>query len=175
MEQDRHISDAVKQFCEDTADELSYFKLSDMNVVPCRSCGSCSHKTPGECVFKDDIKVIFHELVKSNVVVMLTPIRFGGFSSHLKKVVDKFMLLGLPLYMVKKGHLLHPPRYDKKDLVVIGVKEKEVEGQVESFKTLAENIGLNLQYPYKTVILDKNDKVDDIKNKIKQAEKKEAI
>lgn len=174
MEKDKHISDAVKIAYKNISDELSYFKLRDMDVMPCRSCGSCGQKTPGECVFEDDIKVIFHELVKSDVVVMLSPIRFGGYSSELKKVVDKFMLLGLPLYMVKKGHLIHPPRYGEKMLVVIGVKEKEIQGQEESFKTLAENNALNLQYIHNTIILDKGDTEGAIK-KINSLYNKEAV
>ncbi len=175
METDGHVSKTIKDIYSHISDDLSHFKLKDMHVEACRSCGSCGHKNPGECVFKDDIKVIFKELVRSDLVVMLSPIRFGGYSSHLKKVVDKFMLLGLPLYMVSKGHLLHPPRYGKRDLMVIGVKEKDLQGQEKSFKVLAENNALNLLYTHKTVILDSSDTVATIKDRIESLYDKEAI
>jgi multimeric flavodoxin WrbA len=174
MDKPEMVSSAVKEIYSKICDELSYFKLCDMEVKPCRSCGSCSQKTPGECVFDDDIKVIFHELVRSDVVVMLTPIRFGGYSSQLKKVVDKFMLLGLPLYAVKNGHMVHPPRYGEKKLVVIGVKERDVEEQEKSFKTLAKNNALNLNYTHDTIILDKCD-VEGAIREINSLYNKEAV
>ena len=154
MDSNKPFADAIKANYDQLCDELAYFDLQAMDVNPCRSCGSCGHRTPGQCIMKDDIDVIFPELVSSDVVVMLTPIRFGGYSAELKKVVDKFMLLGLPLYMVQKGHLLHPPRYDKKHLIVIGVKEREIEGQEEAFQTMAEHNALNLLYTHETIIFD---------------------
>jgi multimeric flavodoxin WrbA len=135
----------------------SHFKLKDMNILLCKSCGVCAFKTPGECVFKDDMPIILRELAKSDLFVILTPIQFGGYSSQLKKGMDKLGLMGLPLYMVKGGHLLHPMRYGKKVLLGVGVVEEGQQGQEESFRKLVSRNALNMQNPYITVVLNSTD------------------
>lgn len=138
-------------FCEKD-EEYTYFRLEDMRILPCRCCGVCGHKTPGKCVIEDDMQEILKGYAKCDVVIMLTPIRFGSYSSQLKKAVDKLALTALPLYMVKNGHLLHPSRYGSKKLIVIGVIEKEVPAQIGCFKTLVENNALNMLSSAETLI-----------------------
>ncbi|WP_157949991.1 flavodoxin family protein [Vallitalea okinawensis] len=138
-------------FCKKN-EEYAYFRLEDMHISPCRSCGACGHKTPGRCVIEDDMPEILRGYATCDVVIMLTPITFGGYSSLLKKAVDKLALTALPLYMVKNGHLLHPSRYGSKTLIVIGVVEKEIPAQVGCFKTLVENNALNMLSSAKALI-----------------------
>jgi multimeric flavodoxin WrbA len=151
MEGINNISIVLKEKLQ--ADKaLAYFKLEDMNVAPCRSCGACGFKSPGKCVVNDDSHKILEAIAKGNVLVMLTPIRFGGYSSTLKKAVDKFMNLCLPSYTVKHGHLVHPARYGSKSIVAIGINEGDSGEQEESFKKLIENNALNLQASCETIV-----------------------
>lgn len=151
MEGKNNISLILKEKLQ--ADKaLAYFKLEDMNVAPCRSCGACGFKSPGKCVVNDDSHKILEAIAKGTVLVMLTPIRFGGYSSTLKKAVDKFMNLCLPSYAVKQGHLVHPARYGSKSIVAIGISEGDSREQEESFKKLAENNALNLQASCETIV-----------------------
>jgi multimeric flavodoxin WrbA len=112
MEGDNIISSNLKEQLMETDKELISFELRNMNILPCRSCGASSFKSPGKCVVKDDSHEVLGAIAKGNMLVMLTPIRFGGYNSTLKKAVDKFMNLCLPSYAVKHGHLVHPARYD---------------------------------------------------------------
>lgn len=148
---------------------FSYFKLKEMNILPCRSCGSCGFKTPGECVFKDDMPTILRAVAKSSVLILLTPIRFGGYSSQLKKAMDRCMVVGLPLYFVKDGHMLHPMRYGQKSLLAIGLSEADIQGQEENFKTLVSRNGLNMQFPYNTLIFKPADQPSTIQREISNA------
>ena len=153
MKTDKFLTSTLKECLENKKQEYSYFKLNEMNILPCRGCGSCGHKTPGKCAYKDDMPIIMKDLAKSEIVILLTPITFGGYSSELKKAVDKFTLIGLPLYLVKDGHLLHPTRYSTKSLIVIGVIQNEMPGQEENFNLLVENNALNIHYEHKTIFL----------------------
>lgn len=128
--------------------ELSYHKLSDMSIQPCRSCGACGFKSPGKCIINDDIHQIMKDIAYGDLLVKLTTVRFGGYSSRLKSAVDRLMPLGLPLYMVKKGHLLHPMRYGQKKLLVIGLLEDNLSGEDANFKALVEKNALNMQTSY---------------------------
>ncbi|MGE5630728.1 MAG: flavodoxin family protein [Caulobacteraceae bacterium] len=153
MESENSLTDAIKEVCKERVEELIHFRLKDMNILPCRSCGACGYKSPGKCVAEDDAHEILRAIARSGIVILLTPIRFGGYTSTMKKIVDKFMNLCLPSYTVKHGHLLHPARYGSKFLLGIGAYEGESKDEGECFARLVENNALNLQYPCRTIIL----------------------
>lgn len=151
MEKESGVTKVLSELLERNEETYSWLKLKDFKVLPCRSCGACGFKTPGRCVLEDDFETLIKEVVKSKVIILLTPIRFGGYPSELKKVMDRFMVLGLPLYVVKKGHLLHPMRYDIKSLFGIGISESSNLEQEESFKDLVENNALNMMLSFKAL------------------------
>lgn len=166
FEEENIIGTVLKKMFEEKGKEFSYFKLKDMNILPCRSCGACAYKSPGKCVFEDDMPSIIKSFAKSSVMIMLTPIRFGGYSSQLKKALDKFVAVGFPLYMVKDGHMLHPMRYDSKLIIGIGISSKDVKGAEDNFRTLVERNGLNMQCTQKTLIFKPSDDIRKIKHEI---------
>jgi len=96
FEGEHFIGATLKQLLDEKGVASTYFKLKDMNILPCRSCGSCGLKTPGKCVIDDDMPKIMKAIATSSLYVMLTPIRFGGYSSQLKKAVDRTMSMGFP-------------------------------------------------------------------------------
>lgn len=153
MEKENGISDLLERVLKEGREKVSHFKLKDMNILHCRACEGCAFKSPGKCIFNDDMHHILRALARCSTIIILTPIKFGGYPSRLKKAIDKIALLALPSYIVKDGRLLHPSRYGFKTLVGIGVTEKEVPGQEESFKRLVENNAVNLQYACKTLVL----------------------
>ena len=152
VEGDNDISARLKEKLQKADKELKYIKLGDMNILPCRSCGACGFKSPGKCVIEDDAHEVLRAIANRNTLIMITPIRFGGYSSTMKKAVDKFMNLALPCYMVKQGHLLHPARYGNKLLVVVGINQSNSREQAESFRKLAENNALNIQASCRTLV-----------------------
>ena len=172
IENESGVSQVVRITLKQNGHDIAWFKLNEKNIRPCVSCGACGHKSPGKCVINDDMQSILHAIAPCDALVMLTPIRFGGYSSTLKKAVDRFMPLGLPLYMVKKGHLLHPMRYQKKFLLGIGILEDKLLDQEENFKKLVANNALNLQYQHKTLVINELDAgeilVQDIENAFKE-------
>jgi multimeric flavodoxin WrbA len=166
MEDGNKISDGLKEELQIAGIEYSDFKLKDMNILHCRSCGACSVISPGKCVQKDDSHEIMNAIARCSTFITLTPIRFGGYSSTMKKALDKLMSLCLPFYTVKDGHLLHPARYGTKTMVGIGVYEGTSADQEGCFRKLVENNALNLQYEYRTLILKPSMTMDSIKTEI---------
>lgn len=156
LETRHELSEVLLSELKNSAIEPVHFKLKDMLLQPCSSCGSCGLITPGKCVIKDDIGEIMKEISTTNGLVFLTPIRWGGYSANLKKVIDRFMLLGLPLYMYKDGHLLHPMRYDMRWLVGVGILEKDLPNQEKNFEKLVSHNALNMILKHKTFIIDQD-------------------
>jgi multimeric flavodoxin WrbA len=161
-----NIVNVLKNTIEQNGDSYKYFKLSNMNVLPCISCGACTFKTPGKCILDDDTDTLMRSLAPSEGIILLTPIVFGGYSSQLKKAVDKFSLLGLPLFLVKDGHLLHPMRYGSKTLIGIGISDKNIKGETDNFKLLIERNALNMQCSYYKALTIESLKEQNIENEI---------
>lgn len=147
-----HIGSVLRSRLDQKGKRHAFFKLKDMDIAPCRSCGACSFKSPGKCVVNDDMHGILRAIASSSVVVLLTLVRFGGYSAQLKKATDKFMVLGMPTYIVRKGHMLHPMRYGDKSLIVIGVLAANLTGQEEAFRLLVERNALNILAPHHKVL-----------------------
>jgi multimeric flavodoxin WrbA len=160
------IVNILKNTIQQNGYSYKYFRLSDMNVLPCISCGTCTYKTPGKCILDDDTDTIMRSLAPSKGIILLTPIVFGGYSSQLKKAVDKFSLLGLPLFIVKDGHLLHPMRYGSKVLMGIGISDKNIKGEVDNFKLLIERNALNMQCSYYKALTFESSKGQNVENEI---------
>lgn len=167
------ISTALQVILEEGRTKFICFKLREMKILPCRSCGACGLKTPGKCVISDEMHDVLKAIAAGSMLVMLTDIKFGGYSSQLKKAVDRFMVLGLPLYVVKQGNLLHPMRYGPIPLVVAGVSPENRQGQEESFKLLVARNALNMHSPYSKALVCKQwdgitNTVQDINDAVKE-------
>ena len=92
-----------------------------VDVVPCTGCSSCGLRTPGACAVRDDMQDVFRKMVASDVLVLATPVRFGSYCAELKKVVDRFQPLMVPIFVVRDGEMHFQGRYDLPPLVGVGL------------------------------------------------------
>ena len=63
--------------------------LRDLDVAPCRACLDSWTLTPGVCTTDDAARGVARDMVGADLLVLLTPVTFGGYSSALKKVLDR--------------------------------------------------------------------------------------
>jgi multimeric flavodoxin WrbA len=68
--------------------EVEQFTLCDKKIGNCAGDFFCWIRSPGMCNVDDDNRVIAEALVSSDLMIYLTPVTFGGYSSTLKKMVD---------------------------------------------------------------------------------------
>jgi hypothetical protein len=92
-----------------------------VDVIPCTGCASCGMRTPGACAVKDDMQAIFRKMVASDVLVLATPVRFGSYCAQLKKVVDRFQPLMVPIYVMRDGEMHFRGRYDLPPVLGVGL------------------------------------------------------
>jgi len=84
----------------------------ELAIAPCTGCFGCWTRTPGECVIMDDARDVVGSYVGSDFVVFVTPVTFGGYSSQLKKLLDRIILSVLdPRFTVVGGEVHHRLRY----------------------------------------------------------------
>jgi multimeric flavodoxin WrbA len=81
--------------------------LNDKIIAGCLSCDVCWFKTPGVCAIDDDGRKVAAKMIQSDMTIFMTPIMFGGYSSELKKFIDRTKPLLSPLMIAKGGVLGH--------------------------------------------------------------------
>lgn len=109
----------LSSLLSEQGNETSVFKLRDKNINHCIGCYACCLKTPGVCIYKDDMPEILYEYVNSDYVIFASPIIMGFISSLLKRVQERTQPLSHPYLYVKEDRLQHVPRYDKKQSIGI--------------------------------------------------------
>lgn len=117
--------------------EVRCYHLKDIKLAHCKGCMDCWIKTPGICVSADEGREIIQTIMQSDMIILFTPMTFGGYSSALKIIVDRFIPLVLPFLTQYHGDTHHAPRYlHYPRLVGIGIQRYPSKTEVELFKTL---------------------------------------
>ena len=124
--------------------------LREIDVAPCLGCFGCWVKTPGVCVIDDPGRDVARGMVQSDLLVYLTPLTFGGYSSELKKALDRPIPNISPLFRLVRGEVHHVRRYARNPrLVGIGVcaTAPSDPDEEELFETLVHRNAINLHAP----------------------------
>ena len=134
--------------------DITSIVLEDKNIDYCTGCFGCWVQTPGECVFKDYEENVVRNMVHSDLIIYLTPIMFGGYSSILKKALDRQIGRVLPYFMKIDDEVHHPKRYEKQQsLLSIGLLNKLDTEKEEIFKTLVARNAINMWAPFQRAII----------------------
>jgi hypothetical protein len=124
------------------------FLLNRLDIHDCTGCFGCWVKTPGVCVIPDASQEIAKTFIQSDLVIYLTPVTFGGYSSELKKALDRIICLLSPFFMKVKGEVHHRPRYEQYPRLMgvgmLSIKDDEME---RIFSTLVERNAINSHAP----------------------------
>ena len=126
------------------------WRLRDDKIAWCAGCFKCWTTTPGVCVHHDVGRQVAERWVRSELVVFLTPVTFGGYSSELKKALDHVIPTLLPTMLRRGGETHHPQRYEReRDLLVVGtVPAGQADGpEAQTFRRLVGRNTLNMEPP----------------------------
>lgn len=148
-------ADATERTCRLACDELARrgcdvhaMTLRELDIEGCMGCYKCWTKSPGECVRDDPSRESSRRLIRSDVVVFLTPVTFGGYSSQLKKALDRMIPNISPMFMKVEGETHHKPRYDRyPKLFGLGVLNEADEEAEDIFAHLVGRNAINFHTP----------------------------
>ena len=117
-------------------------------IAWCAGCFGCWVKTPGMCVHTDAGREVAARVARSDLLVYLTPVTFGGYSSELKKALDHLIPILLPDLKKTGSDTRHPQRYERvHDLLAVGtVPAGEADSaEARTFRRLVERNAMNLR------------------------------
>ncbi len=124
---------------------VQHFVIRNLKIAPCMGNFLCWTKTPGICKNQDDNSLIAEAVAQSKLLILLTPVTFGGYSSLLKQGIDHLIQIISPFFAKVEGETHHKKRYKNyPNLAVIGWHEEQDEQTELIFKHLVERNSLNL-------------------------------
>lgn len=85
------VLDAFLRGAEKVGSETKKFRLSELEFRNCRGCNACHKK--GVCVLKDDLTPLFDEILKSDILVLASPIYSMTVSAEMKAFIDRGQFL----------------------------------------------------------------------------------
>lgn len=144
--------------------------LNEVKINSCIGCFKCWDTTPGLCIQKDEAQDILQKIIQSDLVIFLTPLTFGGYSSELKKIIERMLGLLQPGVIIIEGETHHLKRYERyPSLLAFGVTETQDDDEKQIFNTLIERHSLNFYPPkHRAEVFLAGDEEGKIREKTKQ-------
>lgn len=141
--------------------QVEHFILREKKIGNCAGDFFCWVRTPGMCNVKDDNRVIAEALATSDLMVYMSPITFGGYSSTLKRMIDHQIQNVSPFFAKIDGETHHRKRYQQNpDLLAVGWMEQADAQSERIFRHLVQRNALNWhaeRYAAGVVLADQTD------------------
>lgn len=148
-------SDPTSALCAEVARQLGaqfetvrIFHLAGLAIAHCLGEFDCFVKTPGRRRIHDEGQEIERAAHDADLLVLLTPLRYGGYAPHLKKAVDRLLPLISP-FLRKVAGMTHPVlRYERSARwAALAVDETPSPERALLFRALVESNALNFGSP----------------------------
>lgn len=92
---------------------ISVVLVTPENLKDCIGCWSCWVKTPGRCVFSDQMNEVYPAIMASDRVLLMLPVAQGFVSGAAKTFIDRLIPLYHPYIDLHRGEMMHRARYEK--------------------------------------------------------------
>lgn len=85
----RYLAQKFVDGAKSAGHEIFIFDAANEKTNPCRGCDQCG--MDGACIFDDAIETkLMPEMLKADLLVLVTPLYYFGMSAQLKTVIDRF-------------------------------------------------------------------------------------
>jgi multimeric flavodoxin WrbA len=139
-----HVRAALTAELQGRGWEIEHVLLREKKIGNCAGDFYCWVRSPGLCNVDDDNRAIAEAVVHADLLVYLTPVTFGGYSSALKHMVDHQIQNVLPFFAQVHGETHHQKRYRHyADFLAVGWLQAPDPQSEALFHNLAARNGLN--------------------------------
>ncbi len=149
------ISAQVLTAVREAENEAQLVVLDGDSIRPCQGCFNCWVKTPGICIMNNDcVNEIAAQEMRSDAVIILSKITYGGYSYDIKKFLDRSIQNIMPYFEIVSGLMRHKRRYPQFPyMITIGYGDCTPQER-HTFTSLVENNSFNMRPPgYFTIVL----------------------
>ena len=92
--------------------DVETINVSKQDIKACAGCYVCWNKTPGKCIFRDDMDTIIEKRIAADVIVWSFPLYVFNVPGGLKNLIDRLLPLKLPSMSKDAESGGHPSRYN---------------------------------------------------------------
>lgn len=89
---------------------VKYIDLSALKIAHCMGCFGCWTKTPGKCVIRDDATQVYPYIARSEEVLYVSRIRYGGYDTVMKTMLERAIPVQQAFIRIFKGETHHVQR-----------------------------------------------------------------
>jgi len=107
---DRYVARLVERMKGD-GHEADHIELRHLKIKPCSGCFACWVRTPGLCAIKDDAREVARRYIRSDHVILASPLIMGFVSAVLKNAMDRNVPLVHPHLEDVGEEVHHKKRY----------------------------------------------------------------
>lgn len=123
---DRFIAGATE-----AGHEVFKFDCARSDVSGCIGCNHCNMNGP--CIYDDDFSKLRPKLIEADLVAFVSPMYYFGFSSQLKRVIDRFYAINGQIKGASKKAVFMMAYAD--------TSKSEAEAMTAHYKTLMKYLG----------------------------------
>lgn len=124
------------------------FHLAGYDIGHCMGEFDCFVKTPGRCRIHDEGQEIERAVHDAELVVMVTPLHYGGYAAQLKKAVDRLLPLISPFFRKAGDMTHHAMRYEHRARwAAVALDDTPSMERARLFRAFAETNALNFGSP----------------------------
>ncbi len=94
---------------------IDYCSLSNKKIHHCIGCYTCWTKTPGECIYDDDMTELRKKYREADLILFASPLYIFNVTGIFKDFMDRLLPVLKPYMLLdKKGYVKHPDRFPEK-------------------------------------------------------------
>ena len=138
------VSEVLRTQFEAIGWETQPILLREKKIGNCSGDFFCWIRTPGICNLNDDNRELAGAILASDLLVYLTPVTFGGYSSILKRMVDHQIQNISPFFVSIGGETHHEKRYPNyPNFMVVGWMDEQDLKAAAIFRNLIQRNAIN--------------------------------
>jgi multimeric flavodoxin WrbA len=96
--------------------DVALHYTSDLKINPCQGDLSCWIRTPGECIYKDDMSWMIPKISQADVLVFASPVYCDCITGSLKTLIERCLPRAQPFFEMRDGHIRHPRRGNETEM-----------------------------------------------------------
>ncbi len=110
----------------------------------CCGCFACWVRTPGTCVFRDELQRLPEVLARTDELWVVARNAFGGYSPLVKRALDRAIGYLHPNFRIVNNEMHHRLRYGNRVALRAWLYGPSTESERESFERIARANALNM-------------------------------
>jgi hypothetical protein len=146
-------------------------ELRRLELAACDGCRACWTRTPGVCGIDDAGREVARHVAQCHLLALVTPLTFGGYSSTLKRALDRLLPLVTPVLTRVRGEARYAPRYERYPMLLAVAVAPSVDGEAkEAFRDLVERNARNFHSPsHESLVVEGSARPSDLRGALRRA------